>query len=136
MANWVNNDVRFIGSANKLEKLKIFLSEMQLEAKKNGLGVATAALENQPAIHIIEMRSWEINDTLYMTYMTNWSSNEKDLIQIADKFAVGFIHDAFEPGSSIYQRSKYLQGEQLVYAEMQNFDYETIDFDRDSYFPT
>lgn len=109
---------------------------MKEEGKSNGVGLAMTKMSAEwPCQDFYDVLCWEKDEYLFLSYLTKWSSNENDVITIADIYNVSFVHDAFEPDNNIYQRCKYLVGESLVYAKMQQFDFEMIDFNRDSYFP-
>ena len=135
MANWCYNDVRFYGNEDHLENLKEMLLEMQKNARGEFVGVLPDFLEEQTDGFFFDVTLGELDEDVYLSYLTRWKPNEVNLIKIAGHLQVCFVHDALEAAMGIYQRCKYTPGGQLVYAVMIQNEFGDYDFDRDSILP-
>lgn len=135
MANWCYNDVRFYGNEDHLEDLKEILLEMQKSARGEFVGVIPEFFTASTEGYFFDVTLGELENDVYLSYLTRWTPNEKDLVTIADYLQVSFVHDALEPAMGIYQRCKYSPGAQLVYAVMIQNEFRNYNFDRDSILP-
>jgi hypothetical protein len=118
MANWCSNKVEFIGEDSQFEQLASLFQAMAKNEKKDRRGQLPDFAESSDTGYFFEI-AWE-NGILY--YQTKWSPNRREVMRIAIKYGVGFIHSYDEPGNLVFGETQYLNG---VFTDI---DLDTDDF--------
>ncbi|RWY47381.1 DUF1281 family ferredoxin-like fold protein [Mucilaginibacter gilvus] len=105
MANWCSNSVEFIGEHSQFEQLTSLFQAMAKKEKKEERGQLPTFVKEERG-HLFCIR-WEDG---ILNYETKWAPNTNIIVQIADKFGVGFKLNYTEPGMEIFGESTYTDG--------------------------
>jgi hypothetical protein len=102
MTNWCLNTVRFFGEEQKLREIDWLFNVMDIQQDKTRQGQLPPFIDaNQGYFYDIVVEEGEIKDE------TLTGQNTDILVQIADHFGVGFLHEYYEPGRWIYGEAVY-----------------------------
>lgn len=132
MANSCYNDIRFIGSEEELNKVRMLFIKLADENCRSKKQVAAVFFNQEPQNCFMLIEIWKEWDHLMVSYQTKWTPNFQDSMKIANEIEVSFVHDAFEFGCGIYQRCIYVHGEFLLFPKMDQQEFMVYDFDGDS----
>lgn len=106
MANWCYNVVQFSGDEQKIKEIDALFNEMSEREKQAREGQLPPFVEADTGY----MFDIYVQDG-YISYETKWVPNTAVLVQIADHFQTGFIHEYQEPSMYIYGEATYQEGE-------------------------
>lgn len=125
MANWSNNIVEFTGEPKKLEEIELLFNSM-------------ASLENQTSRG--QLPSFVQADLGYLFntytdggiiyYDNKWVPNTEILVQVADQYYVGFVHEYSELAMGIFGQAIYQQGI-LADVSLDHEDFTRFEYDHD-----
>jgi len=127
MANWCSNRVEFIGEHSQMEQLASLFQAMAKREEKDRCGQLPDCAEIPDTGYFFQT-AWE-NGILY--YLTKWSPNRREVMRIAIKYGVGFIHSYDEPGNLVFGETQYLNG---VYndVDLDHDDFGQYEYDEDT----
>lgn len=127
MANWCWNNVNFTGDELRIDEIRKLVHQMIDLERDTGHGQLPdfAAAENGGWFF---ETTWDDGGPL--TYQTKWAPNTVRLVEIADHYGVGFIHNYEEPGMQIYGEATYENG-RLTEIDLDDQDFEQYDYDEE-----
>ena len=122
MANWCNNVVQFSGDEQKIKEIDALFNEMALMEKETRHAQLPSFVRSDDG-YCFDIRAEE--GTIY--YDTKWVPNTAALVQIADHFQTGFVHEYSELAMGIFGEASYENGvltdHHLDYEDFTRFDY-------------
>ena len=116
MANWCTNYVFFTGSEENLKKVNELFATMCEHNYKTNTGAIPAFIEHPQQDWFFDIMKPETDQDEYFNYLTKWSSNELDLLDIAKHFDLEFECEYSETGCCIFGKSFYKNGILINYA--------------------
>ncbi|OYD43649.1 DUF1281 family ferredoxin-like fold protein [Sphingobacterium cellulitidis] len=125
MANWCYNVVQFSGDEQKIKEIDALFNEMSEREKQAREGQLPSFVEADTG-YLFDIY---VQDG-YISYETKWAPNTDVLVQIADHFQTGFIHEYQEPGMCIFGEATY-QDKELVDISLDDNDLELFHYEDD-----
>lgn len=122
MPNWCFNVVQFSGDEQKIKEIDALFNEMALMEKQTRHAQLPSFVRADDG-YCFDIRAEE--GTIY--YDTKWVPNTAILVQIADHFQTGFVHEYSELAMGIFGEASYENGaltdHYLDYEDFTRFDY-------------
>ncbi|MGO1649879.1 MAG: hypothetical protein ACTHXT_11065 [Sphingobacterium sp.] len=122
MANWCNNVVQFSGDEQKIKEIDALFNQMALMEKETRHAQLPSFVQSDDG-YCFDIRAEE--GTIY--YDTKWVPNTAVLVQIADHFQTGFVHEYSEIAMGVFGEATYENGTLidhcLDYEDFARFDY-------------
>jgi hypothetical protein len=125
MANWCSNVVSFEGKPATIRNIRKLFNRMAKKQQRENKGQLPPFIKTEQG-WFFDIR-FEDN-VLY--YETKWAPNTDVLVQIANRYRVGFTHDYEERGCLVFGRSIYEQGN-LSDIFLDSEDYSLYEYDEE-----
>lgn len=125
MANWCNNIVQFTADPEKLESIEQLFKAMSFMEQQLQHGQLPPFIRSDSG-YLFNI--YTEGGTIY--YDTKWVPNTDILVQLADQFGVGFVHDYSELAMGIFGQATYQQGI-LTDISLDQEDFTRFEYDHD-----